>query len=218
MQEYIRINIDALSDWMPIETEAERHDRLFHMTDITCRAFGWEMGGDDFFRVYENFKKISEDSDKYHDHLTLIGLMILKDLMESSELQFSTSFNSVEDIHDMLRSAVKNIRVALEHLLFTDSPMKNRDTLKRLPRSMTEVDFTFHAHHDGDEPLSQSLAGLWDSDEEVEDVCDESCDHENDAIDFEMLIIGGEEDMLEWLRNNIEITEHEDDPTEEDND
>lgn len=195
MQEYIKISIDALSDWMPVEDETERHDRLFRMTDVTCKAFGWPMGGEDFFRIYESFRRIAEKADQYNDHLNLMSLMILKDLMESAELQFATEFHSIDDVHNIMRTAVSTIRVAMEHLLFTENSMKSRSALEALPEEMTKVDFTFLAQHDGDQPLSPDLSGDWNSEDEST---------------VEML----------WELSELERIEEDEytDPTEEDND
>lgn len=159
---FIHLVTTPLDGWLEPETDDELHDRIFNMAKISAKAFGWEVGDENFISTYQKFVAVSEEARKYHEHLVLLALLTLKDLMEDGGLSFETSFSDLNEVEEAMRKTVRRLVNVLEHVSFTSSPFRNLETLKEMPKELTEIKFTFIA-----EPASHSDASSSDSEEEL---------------------------------------------------
>jgi hypothetical protein len=208
--EFMTVNIDCLSDWMPKETDEELHDRIFGMTNITATAFGWEQGGDDFFKTYNRFLDTARRAQEYHDHLVLMSLLTVQDLVSSSDLGMVRSFESADDIEDSLRTAVRRLMLILEHALFGGDVLKSREYLESLPRAMTNLTFTFVRYS---QDLHDELyhTDAWDEDSE-DDLQGVTAD-ELSPQEIEWLNEATLEELHEWMKKHT--TDNNEEPTNE---
>lgn len=167
MAKIYRLHIDPLDDWIPLETEDEMHARVFSMTNISAKALGWSKGGEQFFEAYNRFLTVAKKAQKYHDHLVLMALLMLKEMVEESGITFDQTFEGLEGVEDHMKEVVKNMKNVLEHLIFATDVTKSREQLEMLPKGMRTVSFDFALE-------SQTGADTRDSDYQatLEDIID----------------------------------------------
>lgn len=143
MSNIYRLNIDPLDSWLEPESKDELHSRIFTMTDISCKALQWEQGDQEFFECYNKFLSIAEKARPYNEHLVLMSLLILKELVEDCGITFEHKFDGMDNVENHLREVIKKLCVVLEHLMFTKNVAKTREDLEKLPKGMRTVSFDF---------------------------------------------------------------------------
>jgi hypothetical protein len=146
MEKYFRINIDPLNGWLPPETDDELHERLYSFTMMSARAFGWPVGGEEFFKTYNRLKDISLHAREYHEHMVLMAVLTLKDLMDDGRMMFEDTFKTEDDVHKAMKNVVRRLVLVFEQIAFSEKMFTPVERLLELPEKMRTVDFLFEVN------------------------------------------------------------------------